>query len=161
MTAYRGRVTISGNMLAEALSEDVVICDLEASSALEVIDALVERFCATGEVSDCAPAKADVLANEKRSSTGMQHGVAIPHAKTTAVSVLHAAVAVTREPVDFDSLDGRPCRIFVMTLSPLDSVGPHMKFLAEVGLLFKSKRARLAILEAETPAQLLSVFQAG
>lgn len=147
-------------MLAEVLTEDLAICDLDASDGEEVVDALLERICVTGDVSDCARAKADVLANEQRSSTGMQHGVAIPHAKTEAVSRLHAAVAVTREPIDFDSLDGQPCRIFVMTLSPLDQSGPHMRFLAEVGRLLKSRRTRSAILAARTPGELLRAFGA-
>lgn len=148
-------------MLAEVLTEDLAICNLDATDGETVIDALLERICATGEVSDRARAKADVLANERRSSTGMQHGVAIPHAKTDTVSRLHAAVAVTREPIDFDSLDGQPCRIFVMTLSPLDQAGPHMRFLAEVGRLLKSRRTRKAILAATKPAELLRAFGAG
>ncbi|MFW5850481.1 MAG: PTS sugar transporter subunit IIA [Spirochaetota bacterium] len=145
-------------MIADVLNEDLAICNLDASTGEDVIAALVERICANGEVEDCAQAKADVLANEQRSSTGMQHGVAIPHAKTRAVSRLHAAVAVTREPIDFDSLDGQPCRIFVMTLSPPDRAGPHMKFLAEVGRLLKSRQIRRAILAARTPAELLRAF---
>ncbi|MFW6231970.1 MAG: PTS sugar transporter subunit IIA [Spirochaetota bacterium] len=145
-------------MIADVLNEDLVICDLDASTGGEVVDALLARICATGEVKECARAKADVLANEQRSSTGMQHGVAIPHAKTKAVTRLHAAVAVTREPIDFDSLDGQPCRIFVMTLSPPDRAGPHMKFLAEVGRLLKSRRIRKTILQARTPAELLRAF---
>ncbi|MFW6288447.1 MAG: PTS sugar transporter subunit IIA [Spirochaetota bacterium] len=145
-------------MLADVLNEDLVICDLDASTGEEVIETLVERICATDDVEDCARAKADVLANEQRSSTGMQHGVAIPHAKTEAVSRLHAAVAVTREPIEFDSLDGQPCRIFVMTLSPPNQAGPHMRFLAEIGRLLKSKRIRKAILAARTPSELLRAF---
>lgn len=150
--------SLLGEMIADVLNEDLVICDLDARSGSDVIEALVERICATGDVEDCDRAKADVLVNEQRSSTGMQHGVAIPHAKTEAVSRLHAAVAVTREPIDFDSLDGQPCRIFVMTLSPLDQPGPHMRFLAEIGRLLKSRRTRKAILVARTPSELLRAF---
>ena len=143
-------------MLSDVLNEKLVICDLEASDGTEVIDAMLDLLCATGEVADRERAKQDVLANERRSSTGMQHGVAIPHAKTAAVGKLLAAVAVTRNPIDFDSLDGKPCRIFVMTLSPEDQVGPHMRFLAEVGRLLKSRRKRTEVLAARSSRELLA-----
>ena len=88
----------------------------------------------------------------------MQYGVAIPHAKTAAVNRLLAAVAITRNPIAFDSLDGKPCDIFVMTLSPIDQVGPHMRFLAEIGRLLKNRRTRKALRQARTNADLLSAF---
>ncbi|MFW5884270.1 MAG: PTS sugar transporter subunit IIA [Spirochaetota bacterium] len=142
-------------MLEEVLSEELVICGLDASTGTEVIDALLDAICRSGGVRDREQARADVLANEQRSSTGMQHGVAIPHAKTSAVDRLHAAAAVTSQPVDFDSLDGKPCNIFIMTLSPVDQTGPHMRFLAEVGRLLKNKRNRKAVLAASSRAELL------
>lgn len=145
-------------MLREVLTEELVACDLQASSGMEVIDALLDMLDRSGRVRDRSQAREDVLANERRSSTGMQHGVAIPHAKTTAVESLIAAVAVTREPIDFDSLDGKPCSIFVMTLSPIDQTGPHMRFLADIGRLLKSKQKRKAILAASTRGELLQAM---
>ncbi len=145
-------------MLREVLTENLVDPDLTASTKLEVIERLVDMLCATGEVHSREQALADVQANEHRSSTGMQHGVAIPHAKSAAVDHLLACVAVTRSPVEFDSLDRKPCRIFVMTLSPPDQTGPHMRFLAEIGRLMKHRRARQAVLAARTRAELLEAI---
>ena len=145
-------------MLSEVLSEELVTCDLDVSEGGEVIDALLQLIANSGGIGDLDLARQDVLANERRSSTGMQHGVAIPHAKTAAVDRLHAAVAVTRHPIEFDSLDGKPCQIFVMTLSPAGAVGPHMRFLAEIGRLLKSRRRRKAVLDAATPIELLAAF---
>ena len=151
-------VRLTGSILSDVLSETSVRCDLDVSDATGVIDALLDLICAAGEVRDREVAREDVFANERRSSTGMQHGVAIPHAKTTAVDRLLAAVAVTRNPIEFDSLDGKPCRIFVMTLSPIDQVGPHMRFLAEIGRLLKDRRIRDAVRTARTSSELLAAF---
>lgn len=145
-------------MLREVLTRELVVCDLQVTSGIEVIDALLDMLCRTGKVRDKSQAREDVLANERRSSTGMQHGVAIPHAKTTAVESLIAGVAVTKNPIDFDSLDGKPCRIFIMTLSPIDQTGPHMRFLADVGRLLKSKRNRTALLAASNEEELLQAL---
>ncbi|MFW6215401.1 MAG: PTS sugar transporter subunit IIA [Alkalispirochaetaceae bacterium] len=151
-------ITLALSMLREVLTEEVVLCDLQASTGTEVIDALLDMLESTGSLRDRAQAREDVLLNERRSSTGMQHGVAIPHAKTSAVDSLIAAVAVTRDPIEFDSLDGKPCRIFIMTLSPLDQNGPHMRFLAEIGRILKSGKNRKALLAATNSSELLHAF---
>ena len=81
-------------------------------------------------------------------STGMKHGIAIPHGKTDSVSDLVACIGIADNPVDFDSLDQEPARIFIMTLSPLDKTGPHLQFLAQISLLFKSAEKREELLRA-------------
>ncbi len=145
-------------MLGEVLSEETVRCDVDVSAAEEAVDELLDLLCTTGGVKDRELARTDVFANERRSSTGMQHGVAIPHAKTEAVDTLLAAAIVTRRPIDFDSLDGKPSQIFIMTLSPVDKVGPHLRFLAEIGRLLKSRQARERILRATSRRELLDAF---
>jgi PTS system nitrogen regulatory IIA component len=60
--------------------------------------------------------------------------------------------------VDFDSLDHEPCRIFIMTLSPIDKTGPHLQFLAEVSLLFKSSEKRAEILASSSSEDVLRIL---
>jgi len=91
-------------------------------------------------------------------STGMKHGIAIPHGKTTTVNELVACIGVSDTAVDFDSLDHEPCRIFIMTLSPLEKTGPHLQFLAEISLLFKSSEKRKEILNATSPECVLRIL---
>ncbi len=101
---------------------------------------------------------ADLMEREKKMSTGIQHGVAIPHAKTKVVKNLVACIGIKKEGVDFASLDGEPSTIFIMTLSPIDRVGPHVQFLAEISMVIKEESARKALLEAETANDVLAVF---
>lgn len=145
-------------MLSDVLTKELVNPDLDAETKIEVIDRLLDMLCATGQVKDREQARRDVLANEQRSSTGMQHGIAIPHAKTAAVDRLLACVGVTRRPIDFETLDGKPARIFAMTLSPPDQTGPHMRFLADIGRMLKHRKARRAVLSARSASELLSAF---
>ena len=92
-------------------------------------------------------------------STGMKHGIAIPHGKTQAVSELVACVGVSDKEVDFEALDHKGCRIFIMTLSPPDKTGPHLQFLAEVSMLFRSEEKRQAILKAKSSEELLAILK--
>jgi PTS system nitrogen regulatory IIA component len=67
-------------------------------------------------------------------------------------------MGISDTPVDFDSLDQEPCRIFIMTLSPIDKTGPHLQFLAEVSLLFKSSEKRQEILKATDKAEVIRIL---
>ena len=87
-----------------------------------------------------------------------KHGIAIPHGKTDTVSDLVACIGISDNPVDFDSLDQEPCRIFIMTLSPVNKTGPHLQFLAEVSLLFKSPEKRQEILDTQDKAEVIRIL---
>ena len=95
---------------------------------------------------------------EQKMSTGMKHGIAIPHGKSNTIQDLVACVGISDKPVDFDSLDHEPCRIFIMTLSPVEKTGPHLQFLAEISLLFKNAEKRQEILAAKSPDDLIKTL---
>jgi mannitol/fructose-specific phosphotransferase system IIA component (Ntr-type) len=145
-------------MLFDVLTPQLVTTELKAQTKQEVIVELLDLLCSTGKVKDRTLAERDLWANEQRAVTGMQHGIAIPHAKTEAVDDLLACVAVSRRPVEFGSLDGKPSHIFVMMLSPRLQTGVHMRFLAEIGRLLKNKKVRRALLEADGPDTVLHVL---
>ena len=111
-----------------------------------------------GKVKDKPVARACVLDRERKMSTGMKHGIAIPHAQTDLVIDLVACIGISDHPVDFDSLDQEPCRIFIMTLSPIDKTGPHLQFLAEVSLLFKSAEKRQEILNTTDKSDIIRIL---
>lgn len=119
---------------------------------------LVELIKKSGKVRDPELALEDVLSHERENSTGMENGIAIPHAKTDAVDELVACVGITSSGVEFECLDRKPARIFVMTLSPKDGTGPHVRFLAEVARLLKEKKVRKRVLAAKTNEELYTVI---
>jgi mannitol/fructose-specific phosphotransferase system IIA component (Ntr-type) len=91
----------------------------------------------------------DVFKREKTMSTGMQHGIALPHAKSDGVSEICAAVGVKKEGIDFDSLDGEKSRLFIMVISPRKLSGPHVQFLAAIGTVLKDDITREEVINAD------------
>ena len=140
------------------LSSELIALHLTGTTKDEIIDELIDIAMKSGKVKDREQAKASVLERETRMSTGMKHGIAIPHGKTSAVSELVACVGVSDKEVDFDALDRKGCKIFIMTLSPPEKTGPHLQFLAEVSMLFRSEEKRQAILKASTPQEVLRIL---
>lgn len=144
--------------LKEVLTPQTVCLHLKGTTKQEIINEMLDILIKAGKVADKAVAFECVMDREKKMSTGMKHGIAIPHGKTDTVKDLVACIGVSDSPVDFDSLDQEPCRIFIMTLSPVNKTGPHLQFLAEVSLLFKSAEKRQQILDASSEAQVVKVL---
>ena len=145
-------------MIFTELDETLVRPGMQAADKDDVVEQMLAMLEATGKLKDLASAREALRQNEQRTATGMQHGIAIPHAKTSAVDELLACVAVTTEPIDCSAVDGKPSRIFIMTLSPPDRVGPHIQFLSEIGRILKSRKVRNRVLQARTPAELLTAL---
>ncbi|HOE76536.1 MAG TPA: PTS sugar transporter subunit IIA [Rectinema sp.] len=144
--------------LKEILKPELISLDLKGRNKEEIIRELVDLASNSGKVLDKEETIQSVLEREYRMSTGMKHGIAIPHGKTTAVHELVACVGISKQEVDFDALDRKGCRIFIMTLSPIDKTGPHLQFLAEVGMLFRSEEKRQALLQARTKEEVVSIL---
>lgn len=144
--------------LKNLLKPELVTLNLRGTNKEEIIKELVDLAARSGKVSDKEEAIRSVFERENRMSTGMKHGIAIPHGKTTAVQELVACVGISPQEINFDALDRKGCRIFIMTLSPIDKTGPHLQFLAEVGMLFRSEEKRQALLSAKTPEEVVSIL---
>jgi mannitol/fructose-specific phosphotransferase system IIA component (Ntr-type) len=81
-------------------------------------------------------------------STGMQHGIALPHAKTEGVKDICVAVGIKKTGIDFDSMDGERSRLFIMVVSPKKVSGPHIQFLAAIGAVLKDDAVREQVINA-------------
>jgi len=144
--------------LKTVLTAETINLHLKGSTKDEIINELLDMLVAAKKIPDRQAAFNAVMEREQKMSTGMKHGIAIPHGKTDTIQDLVACVGIAEKPVEFDSLDHEPCRIFIMTLSPLEKTGPHLQFLAEISLLFKSAEKRQEILGAQTPEAIVKIL---
>ena len=144
--------------LKTVLSKETISLNLKGTNKAEIINELLDILVGAGKVEDREAAYSAIMDREEKMSTGMKHGIAIPHGKSTTIKDLVACIGVSANPVEFDSLDGQPCRIFIMTLSPVEKTGPHLQFLAEVSLLFKNAEKRKDIISASTPEDVIKVL---
>ncbi len=104
-----------------------------------------------------------VFTREKTRSTGIGSGIAIPHGKCNAVKELVMALGITREPIEFQSVDRKPVSIIILLVSPLDQTGPHIQALAQISRLMLDESFKNALQEtssAEAAYKLLSEREA-
>ena len=144
--------------LRKVLSEDAIRLELQGATKAEIIGEMMDLLVVSGQVRDRKAALKAIEEREAKMSTGMQHGLALPHAKSDAVDRLVAAIGIKRDGVDFDSVDREPSRIFVMTLSPLNRTGPHIQFLAELGRMINQPEVRQRVLAATSAAGIIAAL---
>ncbi|MHC6202351.1 PTS sugar transporter subunit IIA [Breznakiellaceae bacterium SP9] len=134
--------------LNTVLTKETIALHLKGTTKEAIINELLDILVAAGKITDRNTAYQAVMEREQKMSTGMKHGIAIPHGKSTSIPDLVACIGVSDNPVEFESLDHQLCRIFILTLSPIEKTGPHLQFLAEISILFKSGDKRNELLNA-------------
>ena len=144
--------------LKTVLNKETISLHLKGTNKIEIINELLDILVAAKKIENREAAYSAIMDREEKMSTGMKHCIAIPHGKSPTINDLVACIGVSDTPVDFDSLDGQPCRIFIMTLSPVEKTGPHLQFLAEVSLLFKNAEKRKDIINATKEEDVLKVL---
>ncbi len=91
-----------------------------------------------------------VFGREKTRSTGIGSGIAIPHGKCNAVKELVMALGVAKEPIEFQSIDGKPVTLVILLVSPLDQTGPHIQALARISRLMLDSAFKTALEQASS-----------
>jgi PTS system nitrogen regulatory IIA component len=134
---------------------------LKSDTKRGVIEEMVDMLFAAGKIKDREAALNAVLDRERKMSTGMQFGIAIPHGKTNSMDDLVAVLALKKEGMDFASLDGKPSNIFVMTISPSNQTGPHMQYLTEISKLLNSSVIREKLLAAGSEEEIVQILTNG
>ncbi|MGI6415731.1 MAG: PTS sugar transporter subunit IIA [Thermoguttaceae bacterium] len=119
---------------ADFVSTEAIQADLVAEDKDGVIREMVRSLLNAGGVQEEefeSIVKA-ILKREELGSTGIGRGVAVPHTKHPSVDRLVGTVAVSREGVDFQSLDGEKVHLFFLLISPPDRPGDHLRALENI-----------------------------
>ena len=120
---------------ADFIQFDAVITDLKAQTKNEVIAEMVEALVKSGDLKqeDAATVVEAVLNREALGTTGLGHGLAMPHSKVDCVDKVVGAVAISQgNGVDFDSLDAENVNLFFLVLSPENSPNEHLATLSYI-----------------------------
>ncbi len=145
--------------LYEYLPQEQIEPNLKGETKFQVIEELLDLLHKNNQLLDRDVALQDVLAREGYLSTGLENGLAIPHAKTDGVGKLVIAFGIKRDGVDFESLDGKPAYLIFLVLSPRDTSGPHIQTLAVISRNLKNKEIRDALLQAQTREEIYDIIK--
>ena len=117
--------------LSDLLKKDAVIAGLKAKSKKQAIQELAARAAELTGLSE-REIFDTLLQRERLGSTGVGHGIAIPHGKLIRLDRLVGLFAKLDKPVDFDSLDDEPVDLVFLLLAPESAGADHLKALARI-----------------------------
>jgi mannitol/fructose-specific phosphotransferase system IIA component (Ntr-type) len=117
----------------------------KASVIRELVDAVVEgSSLSTDDLLQAVQEREQVL------STGIGHGVAIPHGRSGRLTDLRVSAGVARQPIEFGSIDGAPVRLVFLLVAPESEAGAHVKALSRITRLVRQPLVRERLIGAAT-----------
>lgn len=144
--------------LINLIQANCIIPDLKGETKEEIIKELVKRLAYKGKLDDFELVLYDVLQREKIMNTGMERGIAIPHAKSEGVKETAVALGIKKTGVDFGSMDGEKARIVILVVSPSKRHNLHIQFLSATAAIFTDYTIE-RIINAESPADIIDILR--
>jgi fructose PTS system EIIBC or EIIC component len=136
--------------ITDLLKKDTIILDLQSTSKVDVIEELVGKLEAAGRLESRENYKEAILKRESQSTTGIGEGIAIPHAKTSAVKTPAIAFGRAVNGIDYESLDGQPARLFFMIAASDGANNTHLETLSRLSMLLMDADFRQVLLKADS-----------
>lgn len=144
--------------ITDLMSKEAIKIHGHASSKMDAIDQMVSLMNKQGNVSDKEAYKEAVIERENLSTTGMVDGIAIPHARTTAITQAGIAAMTLPEGVDYQSMDGQPTTLIFLIGAPDNGDNVHLQVLSELSTLLMDHDFCEDLKNAGTPEEFLSII---
>lgn len=147
--------------LIELLQEDLIKIGLEAQDKWEAIEEMVNLLVSTHEIRmrDRRDVLTAVVEREKTMSTGLGHGIAIPHGALENIDQFVGAMGISRHGIDYQALDGKPVYLVLLLVVPARTFEKHIKTLAGIARLLNNEEFRQNLLKATTSQEIMELIQ--
>ncbi|MDH5926155.1 fructose-specific PTS transporter subunit EIIC [Vibrio lentus] len=119
-------------MITTLINQNLIKLSLSANSKEDVFKELIDVLYAQGRISDKVQFLADIKAREEQGNTGFEEGIALPHAKSSAVIKPAVVIGVHQQGIEYGADDGQPSKLFFMIASPDGGDNHHIEVLAEL-----------------------------
>lgn len=142
--------------LTEALKKEYCFYPIEGDTKREVLEDLISKFVSEygfSEEEEDAIMKA-VFDRESLCSTGLENGIAIPHAKLDFIKETVVALGVGEKDIDYGSADGSKTGIYFLVLGTSSNPSEHVMVLAQIARLAKSTSLLKALRNARSSEEI-------
>ena len=143
--------------IVDLLSKESIMLNGTPKTKSEAIDMLVDLQVKSGKIADKAEYKKGILAREQMSSTAVGEGIAIPHAKSTAVKAPSLAAMTVPSGVDYEALDEEPSNLLFMIAAPNDE-DIHLEVLSRLMTILMDEDFRAKLIAAKNKDEFLKII---
>lgn len=145
--------------ISDILSADVIDVNTEVKDKDDSLNKIIDLANRSGKILDLKKVTETIFEREKLVSTGVGKGFAIPHGKTDAITEIVAAFMITKDPIDFDSIDGEPVKFIFLLVGKETLLNTHIKLLSRISRLMNKDEFREKLLLAKTKDEVLKIFK--
>lgn len=143
--------------IVDLFSKESIMLNGTPKTKSEAIDMLVDLQVKGGKIADKAEYKKGILAREQMSSTAVGEGIAIPHAKSTAVKAPSLAAMTVLGGVDYEALDEEPSNLLFMIAAPNDG-DVHLEVLSRLMTILMDEDFRAKLISAKSKDEFLKII---
>ncbi len=144
--------------IIDVLNKETILPDLKAHDKKGVLEELVTPVIHIAGVNKKDLVRV-LVERERLGSTGIGGGIGIPHGKLKDLESLILGFGLSREGVDFESMDGRPTHIFFLLMTPENSTGLHLKLLARISKILKNNLFKEKLLNATDSDEIFNIIK--
>lgn len=145
--------------ISDILSPDVIEVNLDVKDKEDSLKKIIDIASNSNKILDIRKVTDTIFEREKLVSTGVGKGFAIPHGKTDAISDIVASFVITKDPIDFDSIDAEPVRFIFLLVGKETLLNTHIKLLSRISRLMNKDDFRAKLLTASTKEDVLKMFK--
>jgi fructose-specific phosphotransferase system IIA component len=147
--------------LTDRFSEEYIILNAQASTKEKTIEIMVNKLCDVYAISNREGVHEAVIGREKKMSTGIGCGLAVPHAKVDFVEKMCIVATTIQNGVDFSSIDTEPVYLLFLIVSPTNTTGPHIRALSAISRIMADAEIRKSLIEAKSPKEFYQQLRLG
>lgn len=145
-------------IISDIISLDRTQCSVECQSKKKIFELISEMAVKQSPELDQVEVLSSLLNREKKGSTGIGHGIAIPHGKISGLTNMIAVILTSNEPIEFDAIDNMPVDIFFAILVPEAQSDKHIQALSGIARKLSNKDTVKAIRNASSKNEIVAAL---
>jgi PTS system fructose-specific IIC component/PTS system nitrogen regulatory IIA component len=145
--------------LSELFPPEFIKIGLEAEDKDEAFEELADAFCQASRLNIREDILDAVRERERKMSTGIQKGIAVPHGKSNSVDRVYGVLGISKRGIDYDALDGEPVYLLFMVIGPQSGTEKHLRILKRLAELLQNPQFFTDLAAQNDPASASNIIK--
>jgi PTS system fructose-specific IIC component/PTS system nitrogen regulatory IIA component len=146
-------------LLSELFESDFIKIGLEAEDKDEAFEELADAFCHASDMKIREDILDAIRAREQKMSTGIQKGIAVPHARIASIDKVYGILGISKQGIDYDALDDKPVYLLFMILAPQTDSESHLRILKRLAEMLQNPQFFTELASQNDPAAANAVIR--
>jgi len=144
--------------ILDLIDPQCIKLELESRKKKELAEEMVDLLFQSGKIKEKEKVKETMMERERKGSSGIGEGIAIPHIMSSEVSQTLVAFGQSKKGINFASIDGKPIYLVFLLIGPANDAMLHLKILAKLCRFLHNSLFKEALLNANKKEEIIQAF---